>query len=48
MPHVILITFTEDYELQWNSVDGYFANLIRVRTARGVCWFLDFVLLLEF
>jgi hypothetical protein len=29
-------------------VDGYFANLIRVRTARAVGWFLDFVFLLEF
>jgi hypothetical protein len=31
-----------------HNVDGYFADLITVRTASGVGWFLDFVLLLEF
>ena len=29
-------------------MDGYFANLIRVRAACGFGWFLEFVLLLEF
>ena len=29
-------------------MDGYFVNLITVRTVSGVGWFLDFVLLLEF
>jgi hypothetical protein len=31
-----------------HSLDGYFDNLITVRTASGVDWFLDFILLLEF